>query len=673
MTYSPYVAHHDGSALYVHRGSYGGAGDVELGDTVRLRIQVPGSDRHRCQVTLRTVRDQEPQWFTAHPVTDGPVSTQPGAVAGTGTPAGTWWEASLPITAHTTRYRWVILWPDTGEVHWVSQRGVSVREPVDSHDFFILTGEGSPEWMHQSVMYQIFPDRFARSGTSHARQLPDWAEPAQWDDPVNPVMPHRVQQFYGGDLDGITERLDYLEDLGVDLIYLTPIFPGASNHRYDASTFDAVDPLLGGDEAYIRLIEAAHARGMKVIGDLTTNHSGDGHSWFRTAVQDPESEERDYYLFHESAELPAPTPGYECWLGAPSLPKFNWHSRALRRRFIEGEDSVVGRWLKPPFNADGWRIDVANMTGRLGTTDLNAEVRQTMAATMAQINPDALLLAESTNDASVDLTGDAWHGAMTYPSFTRPLWSWLSAPTGEPFVTASGELERTPWFFGQPVGGIPPQTAADFAEAMHEFTASVPWRIRVGTMHTLDTHDTARFATHAAPGTMPLAVALQMTLPGLPSVFAGDEMDAVGGDGEISRTPMPWSRWESQPPAQTWQHYRELIHLKRSSPALRAGGLRWLYADEHMVVFLRESREETLLVCAARSETGHRVTVSVPESLIPGDVSGSEVRPTWSVGDVQLAAPSLTASSGAVESYVLEVGGTASGIWRFTGSISPQW
>ena len=153
-------------------------------------------------------------------------------------------------------------------------------------------------------MYQVFPDRFARSAAADERPTPEWAIAAEWGDPVDPVMPARSQQFYGGDLDGVTEKLDHLVSLGVDLLYLTPVFPAASNHRYDAASFDRVDPLLGGDEAYIRLIEAAHARGIRVIGDLTSNHSGDTHEWFTAAYGHPGAAGAGVLLLHGCRQHP---------------------------------------------------------------------------------------------------------------------------------------------------------------------------------------------------------------------------------------------------------------------------------------------------------------------------------------------------------------------------------
>ena len=170
-----------------------------------------------------------------------------------------------------------------------------------------------------------------------------------------------------------------------------------------------------------------------MIGDLTSNHSGDRHEWFLSALGNPAAPAEEFYYFTDEANTE-----YVSWLGYATLPKFNWASEKLRDRFIDGPDSVVAKWLKPPFNADGWRIDVANMTGRLGDVDLNAEVRQLLRKTMIDINPETVLLGESTNDASSDLQGDGWHGAMTYPSFTRPLWGWLSEPTSQPYIECRG-------------------------------------------------------------------------------------------------------------------------------------------------------------------------------------------------------------------------------------------
>jgi alpha-glucosidase len=622
------LPHHDGSSLYVSDQA------PALGDVVTVRLRVPVGYGPLAAVRTRSNPDHEPEWTDAVHV---------------GESGGwEWWEAPVTVRNRRHGYRWVLVHED-GTVEWLNQTGLHRLETLDAEDFAIVAYPAPPAWLTESVMYQVFPDRFARSAHAEEHETPEWAIAASWSDPVDPVMPGRSQQFYGGDLHGVIEKLDHLVSLGVNLLYLTPVFPAASNHRYDASSFDRVDPLLGGDETFVRLVEAAHERGIRVIGDLTSNHSGDRHEWFQAAFGHPGSDTETFYYFTDDANLE-----YESWLGTATLPKFNWASEELRERFISGEDSIVAKWLKPPFNTDGWRIDVANMTGRLGDIDLNAEVRQLLRETMLEINPDTILLGESTNDAASDLQGDGWHGAMTYPSFTRPLWGWLSEPDGEPYLTAEGEEKTEPWFFGQPIGGIPRYTAREFVDAVVRFTGGIPWRVRLGNMQPLDTHDTGRFATNAAPGTIPLAVGLSMTLPGVPVVFAGDEFGLMGADGEASRTPMPWGTEDEPETAERIALYRELIGLRREHPVLGTGGLRWLHVDDETILFVRESADESVLVLATRGDAD--------VELAPGllGAAGAEAL----TGDATLG----VAGDGAV---IVSAEGPAFAAWRLAGVAAP--
>ncbi|GAA1961716.1 glycoside hydrolase family 13 protein [Microbacterium deminutum] len=593
--------HHDGSPLHVSNLT------PRLGDVVRVLLRVPVDYGPLAAVRTRSNPDHEPEWADA---------VRLGSAEG-----WDWWRAEIVVRNPRHGYRWMLQHAD-GRVEWLNQTGCHTIETLDAEDFALVANPGPPAWLFDSVMYQIFPDRFARSSAADERSTPEWAVPASWGDPVASVSPARSQQFYGGDLDGVIDKLDHLVSLGVDLLYLTPVFPAASNHRYDAASFDRVDPALGGDDAYVRLIDAAHARGIRIIGDLTSNHSGDTHEWFRAAYGHPGAPEQEFYYFTDDDNTT-----YVSWLSHGSLPKFDWSSAELRRRFIEGEDSVVARWLTPPFAIDGWRLDVANMTGRLGAVDLNAEIRQLVSARMAGINADMILLGESTNDAASDLQGDAWHGAMTYASFTRPLWGWLSEPADAVHVDEQGGRGEA-WFFGQPIGGIPRYTAREFVAAVVRFTAGIPWRVRLGSMQALDTHDTARFATNAAPGTIPVAVGLSMTLPGLPVVFAGDEFGLVGADGELSRTPIPWDTAGDPSTAQRIALYRDLIGLRRARAVLATGGLRWVHVDDAGIAFVRESAEECVLVLAARGD----VDVDLPAGMVPGAARAEAI-----FGDAMLA------------------------------------
>jgi alpha-glucosidase len=323
------LPHHDGSALYVSSQA------PELGDVVTVRVRIPAAFGPVVMVRARSNPDREPRFDDARPL--GAANETDGYL---------WWAVDLVVENPVHGYRFLLTMAD-GDHRWLTASGLHDIDTLDSEDFTLVAHPAPPDWAATSVMYQVFPDRFARSAAAHDREAPDWAMPADWHDPVELVPPGRSHQFYGGDLDGVTEHIDHLERLGVNLIYLTPVFPGRSNHRYDAAAFSEVDPLLGGDAALIRLVETAHSRGFRVIGDLTANHSGDGHEWFRAAHRTPAAPESDFYYWLDSDQT-----RYLSWLGVPELPKFNWNSAELRRRFIEGAGSVARGPVLPGRLAD---------------------------------------------------------------------------------------------------------------------------------------------------------------------------------------------------------------------------------------------------------------------------------------------------------------------------------
>jgi alpha-glucosidase len=575
--------HHDGSLRYVPDPA------PRVGDVVPVRVHVPhltdgspGAD----QVFLRVVRDGEPHISAA-------------AVEGVDD-AGTWWSAELRALNAVNSYRFLLSGP-RAPMRWLNGAGVHARDVTDASDFRVLTTGAAPDWIADQVVYQVFPDRFARSARVPAggsRDLPDWAMPAGWDEPVVHRGPTTPRQLYGGDLDGVLEHLDHLRTLGATTLYLTPVFEARSNHRYDAVSFDQVDPLLGGRAALARLLDAAHGCGLRVVGDLTTNHTGQEHAWFRAAQAHPDRIEADFYRFWEHPDH------FDTWLGERTLPRLDHRSAALRERLYEGADSVVARWLRA--GLDGWRIDVANMTGRMGTTDVAADVARKLRETAVAVRPDAWVLAEHGHDASLDLIGDGWHGTMDYAGFTRPVWTWLG-PAGDPDAVAH---ELT--YLGLPIG-IPVLPGEAVVAAMRDFHAAMPWSSWTASTSHLDSHDTPRFRTLTGGGRDGgvdiagrgrarhlVGLALQMTMPGVPSVFAGDEIGLTGVDGEHARTPFPWHRPESWD-APTFDAYRAWIALRHDHVALRRGGLRWAHVGTDSVTFLREHPEQRVLVHAARA------------------------------------------------------------------------
>ncbi len=582
--------YHDGSDLHFDES----AGEY----VVRLRLARGSVER----VILRTAHDGEAGAFPA--AVDAETETE------------TWWRASFPATASRTTYRWLLSGGGAGYA-WLNGSGRVDHDVPDADDFVHSPGAGGPDWHLGSVVYQIFPDRFASSGT--APRPPDWVVPRAWDELPDGRSPATSREWFGGDLRGIEHHLDHVERLGANVLYLTPFFPARSTHRYDATTFGRVDPLLGGDEALASLTAAAHARGMRVVGDLTLNHTGNHHEWFRAAEAGADAPERDFYYFDDA--LPH---GYAAWWGIRILPKLNHGSPELGERLAD----VTARWLRPPYALDGWRIDVANMAGRYHGIDHNHELARATRRVLLAVRPDALLVAEHAHDYRDDLRGDGWHGAMNYAGFLRPVWEWLRGDLPE-------ELRES--FWGFPVG-LPRCDGVQAVATMRAFRAGVPWLSTLHSWTLLDSHDTARFATVAGSRDRQLVgIGMQMTTPGVPMVFAGDEIGLEGAWGEDARRTMPWERsdrWDLT----LFEEYRRLIALRRSSEALARGGIRYASVGEETIAYLREYGDERLLCLAARSshdpirlplaalgctglETlyGGEATVAGGDAVLPGD------------------------------------------------------
>jgi alpha-glucosidase len=473
--------------------------------------------------------------------------------------------------------------------------GLHELDQPDRDDFKINVYNKVPRWATGSVLYQVFPDRFAKSDEADNRKLPEWAIPKEWSDKVIGKGPGTAEQLFRGDLKGIEEHLDHLKRLGATILYLTPFFPAGSNHRYDASSFDEVDPILGGNAALKSLVAKAHSMGLKVMGDLTANHSGDKHEWFRAAYGNPKAPESEFYYFSNGNKT------YDSWWGVKSLPKFNWNSQELRSRFIEGKSSVVAKWLKAPFGLDGWRIDVANMTGLIRGDDFNRDVANTIRRTMDEVNPNTFLIGEFTSDAANHVEGDNYQSTMTYSNFTRPAWRWLWNPTDS---REEGQV-------GVGRKGI---SAEQFAQLHNQFAGTFPWHIRMHNLNALDTHDTGRFKTFTIPGSQRVAAGLQFTFPGIPMIFAGDEFGLDGLNGEYSRTPIPWNGERKSDPTMI-ETYAKLSQIRKKHRSLVEGSMRWLYLSREAMVFIRESKTESVLVIASR---GKDRKVEFPRDAVGG-------------------------------------------------------
>ena len=585
------------------------AASPAIGSRTRLRVEVPHASGFDT-VHLRSVEDGEPRYTPARRVHRSA--------------AVDLYEVELTQVTPTQCYRFQLDGP--AGAAWLTAAGLVHHDVPDTWDFRLLSTPPPPDWVADAALYQIFPDRFARSGASD--RWPKWAEPAGWDDAVATTHPASMHQLYGGDLPGIVQHLEHLVELGVDGVYLTPVFPSIHNHRYAAASFEEVDPFLGGDQGLATLAGALHDRGMRLLGDLTLNHSGSTHPWFVAAQADPQAPETGFYHFEEHPDR------YLAWQGVPTLPKFDHRDAELRRRLYEGPDSVAARYLGAPFHLDGWRIDAANMAGRQGAVDRSAQLRAALRVTAADVTDDAYLLAEHCHDATTDLQADGWHGTMDYTGFTRPVWSWLVEPSRE--VRLLG-----------PPAPVRPTPGATVAAVMDLMRGQLPWRSVVHSMTLLGSHDTARWAYVAGDrARRHVGLVWLLTFAGVPSLFYGDEIglgaegsvevegagapdvagsagapDVAGSAGApdvVTRAPMPWhrpERWDQATLALT----RQLLAVRRSSPALRRGGVRWVHLEDDVIVYLREHPQERVLVALTRAAAGAVDLDAQVLALAPGE------------------------------------------------------
>ena len=554
--------HHDGSDLYLSNSA------PKLGERVEFRVRVPVGFPVS-KLHIRIYHDGEARTFEM-------TLSKPGS-------AENWWSVRAPVLNLVAQYRFLVV--QTNSYQWLNAGGLFPFDVSSANDFQIIAKPKYPQWINKSVFYQIFPDRFATSGKT--RKLPKEFVRRNWNDLPKGRDKTTGVEYFGGDLEGVAEHLDHITNLGTSGIYFTPFFPARSTHRYDASSFDKVDPLLGGNEALFALSKAAAKKGIRIMGDLTTNHCGAGHDWIKKAIADPKSKERAFFYWDKSIKH-----GYEGWWGLASLPKLNYSSPLLRKLMWESKNSIVRKWLRAPYGMAGWRIDVGNMTGRYKDQDMNREVMRGIRQAMDEENPDAWLVAENADHFPADLDGFGWHGTMNYNGFMRPVWGWLQ---NNPEVEGG--------FFGLPTS-VPQFSGNEMVSAMNMFNAGIPWRALMASMLLLDSHDTARFRS-VVGGDLQRHIAgvgLLMCYPGVPSIFAGDEIGMRGAWGEDSRRTIDWadrSKWDLE----FFSAVKKLVSIRRTSDALAYGGLRWLKVEDDYIVFLRESKKETLLVVITRKAT----------------------------------------------------------------------
>ena len=448
------------------------------------------------------------------------------------------YSATVPVTVSGEIFHFFFAVIDNGVSWYYSKAGVTRSVPKVSRRFQIIPSLDAPSWVGSATCYQIFPDRFCRGDEALGRREGEYefdggrVTTPSFDSVPRPFSEARCLDFYNGDIPGIISRLPYLKELGVTAIYLNPINDSRTVHRYDAVDFFHVDSHLGGDSAYQELIEKAHESGIRVILDISINHTGTEAIWFRKALEDPSSEEHGYYYFEDGEA--------RCWAGIRTLPQLNYNSQHLRDIVYRAEGSAMQKYILPPFSQDGWRLDVAPELGRTRTDQMTMELWREVRRSLKAINPELYLVGEDWDDSTGYMQGDTWDATMNYYGSSRPLRSWM------------GERDR----FLTPGWGHDPQrepgwTGPETAEALNEAISSVPDQMAFFQMNLLDSHDTPRLHNDRAIFSKAVyigCVIAYFSLPGMPSIYYGDEnlLDGEMGSVEASRYPMCWdqSRWD---------------------------------------------------------------------------------------------------------------------------------
>lgn len=417
--------------------------------------------------------------------------------------------------------------------YYYSRKGITRYVPNFQDRFSLMLSIDYPEWVSSSTCYQIFPDRFCNMDNSCGAKegeyefdgglvtTPKWTdEPKEWNE-------SRCCDFYNGDLKGIEEKVSYFKSLGINTLYINPIFSSRSVHRYDTVDFFSVDEKLGGNEALKKMVETLHKNGIRVILDISINHQGLDSLWLKKALENKDSKERGFFYFNLDGSL-------GCWQNVRTLPQLNYNSQELRDLMYRNKDSVMKKFILPPYSIDGWRLDVAPEVARRGKDELCLEVWREVNKNLKGVKKDLYLVGEDWDDSSLYTSGDMWDGTMNYYGCGRILRSWM------------GERDR---FLSKEWGHSPEReeawSAEDVVSALEEALSDLALQRPYFEMNLFDSHDTPRLHNHSDIFNRDIykgVVIAQYLLPGMPSLYYGDEVLLMGrlGSNEGARYPMEW-------------------------------------------------------------------------------------------------------------------------------------
>ena len=569
-----------------------------------------------------------------------------------------YYEYKLQLTEEKVTYRFLV---ETGKISAIYDTRGTVREANEYYDFVIFPGFKTPEWAKGAVMYQIYVDRFCNGDPfndvltdeynyigDHVHHVDNWYQyPAQMD----------VREFYGGDLQGVLNKMDYLENLGIEAIYFNPLFVSPSNHKYDIQDYDYIDPHFGkivedkgkllekGDkdnthatryinrvtnkanleasnELFIKVVEEAHKRGIKVILDGVFNHCGSFNKWIdreriyenakgyeKGAFVAKESPYKDYFAFRGD-HWPY-NHSYDGWWGHDTLPKLNYEGSEDLFEYVL---KIAAKWVSPPFNADGWRLDVAADLGH--TPKFNHHFWQEFRRVVKEANPNAIILAEHYGNTRDWLQGNEWDTVMNYDAFMEPITWFLTGMEKHSDDYREDLLGNADCFWG--------------AMRHHSANFATPsWQVA---MNELSNHDHSRFLTrtnHRVGRNSTLgpeaanqninkavfreAVVMQMTWVGAPTIYYGDEAGLCGFTDPDNRRTYPWGR-------EDWDmiaFHKNIIRIRKDINALRTGSLKYIDADYNYLAYARFDRQDQCIILVNNNHHEITKSVTVWEAGIP--------------------------------------------------------
>ena len=524
--------------------------------------------------------------------------------------------------------------------YFYDTRGV-VEQAIPEYAFRVIPGFKTPKWAKGAVMYQIYVDRFYNGDPSNdvltgeyeyvgdkTIHIDDWNK-------VPAVL--GVREFYGGDLQGVLDKMDYLEGLGIDVIYFNPLFVSPSNHKYDIQDYDNIDPHFGkiisdegellspeqhenryasryinrianpqnlnaSNELFIEVVKEAHQRGIKVILDGVFNHCGSFNKWMdreriyenvegyeKGAHISKESPYHNYFHFYDENAWPY-NPSYDGWWGYDTLPKLNYENSPELFQYIM---KIAAKWVSEPYNADGWRLDVAADLGH--SPEYNHFFWKSFRRAVKEANPNAIVLAEHYGNSKDWLGGKEWDTVMNYDAFMEPV-TW--------FLT--GMQKHSDDYRGDLYGNVD-----SFLGAMRHHMASFTTPSLQVAMNELSNHDHSRFLTRTNKkvgrtntlgvqaanegvnkAVLREAVVIQMTWPGAPTLYYGDEAGVCGFTDPDNRRTYPWGHEDHD----LIQFHRDMIRIHKENPELLTGSLKYVDQSYNMIGYGRFNRKDATVV-----------------------------------------------------------------------------